>query len=109
MGINMDGIYLLFCLAMIVFLAFVVLLILSIRPGSKKEIKQKGGRRLASDSVKADSPPMDKEIRDLLKSLNANDKLTIKTKALTAFRVGTPETKKRALEVLLKLGEVEKF
>ena len=105
----MDGIYLIFCLAMVVFIVFVVLLILSIRPGNKKEIKPKGDKRIASESIKADSPPMDRELRDLLKSLTAKDKLTATTKVLTAFRVGTAETKKRALEVLSKLGEVEKF
>lgn len=94
---------------MIMFLVFAVLFILSIRSGSKKEMKQKGEKRLASDSVKADLPPMDKELGNLLKSLNAEDKLTTKTKALSAFRAGTSESKKRALEVLSRLGEVEKF
>ena len=52
---------------------------------------------------------MDQELEDLLKSLNTDDKVAAKSKALLTFRIGTPETRKRAVEVLSKLGEVEMF
>ena len=72
-------------------------------------MEQKGEKLIATELTKVDSPQMDKELEDLLKSLNATDKLNAKTKALKAFRTGTPDTKKRAVEVLSKLGEVEQF
>ena len=72
-------------------------------------MKQKDEKLITPESTKVDSAQMDKELEDLLKSLNATDKLYAKTKALKAFRSGTPETKKRAVEVLSKLGEVEQF
>ena len=72
-------------------------------------MKQKGEKLIAPESIKAGSPEMDKELEDMLKSLNVKDKLSAKTKVLNAFRAGTPETKKRAVEVLSKLGEVEEF
>ena len=72
-------------------------------------MKQRGEELIAPVSTKAGSPEMDKELEDMLKSLNVKDKLSAKTKALSAFRAGTPETKKRAVEVLSKLGEVEQF
>jgi hypothetical protein len=67
------------------------------------------GEIAISETAKVDSPQMDKELEDMLKSLTAKDALAAKTKALNAFRARTPETKKRALEVLSKLGEVEEF
>ena len=73
-------------------------------------IMEKKGEKIAfSYTGKADSPQMDKELEDILKFLNAKDQLTAKTKALHAFRAGTPESKRRAVEVLSKLGEVEEF
>jgi hypothetical protein len=72
-------------------------------------MEKKGEKPIPSESTKVDSPQIDKELENLLKSLNAKDKLTAKTKALKAFRTGTPETKKRAVEMLSKLGEVEVF
>ena len=72
-------------------------------------MEQKGEKLIRSESTQVDSPQMDEELEDLLKSLDAKDKITAKTKALRAFRSGTPETKKRAVEVLSKLGEVEQF
>ncbi len=68
------------------------------------------GEKIArNETARVDLPQMDKELEDMLKSLNAKDKLTAKTKALNAFRAGTPETKRRAVEVLSELGEVEEF
>ena len=77
--------------------------------GECRWMEQNGEKLIASESTQVDSPQMDEELEDLLKSLNAKDKLTAKTKALNAFRSGIPETKKRAVEVLSKLGEVEQF
>ena len=72
-------------------------------------MQQKGEKLITSESTDADSPLMDEELEDLLKSLNAKDELTVKTKALHAFRSARHETKKRAVELLSKLGEVESF
>jgi hypothetical protein len=72
-------------------------------------MEQRGEKITLPETAKVDSPQMDKELEDMLKSLNAKDALAAKTKALNAFRAGTPATKKRALEVLSKLGEVEEF
>jgi hypothetical protein len=72
-------------------------------------MEQRGEKIDLSGAAKIDLPQMDKELEDMLKSLNAKDKLTAKTKALNAFRTGTPETKRRAVEILYKLGEVEEF
>ena len=72
-------------------------------------MEQKGEKLITPESTKVDSPQMDEELEDLLKSLNATDKLNAKIKALKAFRTGTPDTKKRAVVVLAKLGEVEQF
>ena len=72
-------------------------------------MERKGEKILSTESAKVDLPQMDKELEEMLKSLNAKDALAAKTTALNAFRAGTPETKKRALEVLFKLGEIEEF
>ena len=72
-------------------------------------MKQKDEKLISLESAKADLPQLDKELEDMLKSLNAEDKLAAKIKALKSFRTGTPDTKKRAVEVLAKLGEVEQF
>lgn len=72
-------------------------------------MQQKGEKLITTESTDADSPLIDEELEDLLKSLNAKDELTVKTKALHAFRSGRHETKKRAVELLSKLGEVETF
>jgi len=72
-------------------------------------MEQRGEKIISVESAKVDSPQMDKELEDMLKSLDAKDTLTAKTKALNAFRTGTPETKRRAVEILSKLGEVEEF
>lgn len=52
---------------------------------------------------------MDKELASMLDSLNADSIKAAKEKALHAFQTGTPTIKKRAVAVLTKLGEVEKF
>ena len=72
-------------------------------------LMEQRGEIAIPETTKVDSPQMDKELEDMLKSLNAKDTLAAKTKALNAFRAGTPETKRRAIEVLSTLGEVEEF
>lgn len=51
----------------------------------------------------------DKELANMLESLNADNIKSAKEKTLRAFQTGTPTIKKRATLVLAKLGEVEKF
>ena len=60
-------------------------------------------------STKSDNLDIDKELDDMLKSLDATGTYTARQKALRAFQSGTPAIKKRAVAVLTKLGEVEKF
>jgi len=72
-------------------------------------LMEQRGEIAISETAKVDSPQMDKELEDMLKSLTAKDALAAKAKALNAFRAGTSETKKRAVEVLSKMGEVEEF
>jgi hypothetical protein len=72
-------------------------------------MKRKGERTVSAEGAKVDSPQMDQELEEMLKSLDAKDALAAKTKAINAFRTGTLETKRRAVEVLSKLGEVEEF
>jgi len=55
------------------------------------------------------TPASQSEIEEILKSLNVKGILDAKEKALHAFQTGTPPIKKRAIIVLEKLGEVEKF
>lgn len=62
-----------------------------------------------TEPEKPDNPIVDTELDDMLKSLDAKGTLAAKQKALDAFRTGTLKIKKRAVEVLSKLGEVEKF
>ncbi|HET9907202.1 MAG TPA: hypothetical protein VFQ23_11190 [Anaerolineales bacterium] len=63
----------------------------------------------SSEPITTVKHQMDHELEDLLKSLNTDDKVAAKSRALQTFRVGAPETRKRAVEVLSKLGEVEMF
>jgi hypothetical protein len=73
---------------------------------------RKGEKLLLPESIKPEKPNTsidDKELDELLKSLDATGMTTARQKALHAFRTGTPELKKRAIAVLAKLGEVEKF
>jgi hypothetical protein len=63
----------------------------------------------AIESDKPDTLMMDKELAGMLDSLNADSLKVAKDKALHAFQSGTPAIKKRAVAVLTKLGEVEKF
>lgn len=75
-------------------------------------MERKGEKLLLPESIKLEKPNSsidDKEIDDMLKSLDATGMTTARQKAMHAFRTGTPELKKRAIAVLAKLGEVEKF
>lgn len=58
---------------------------------------------------KSKTPAMDMELDNILKHLDAKGKLSAKQKALHTFQTGTPISKKRAVEILSKLGEVETF
>lgn len=57
---------------------------------------------------KMEKPMLNEELGELLKSLNAEGN-NARQIALNAFRQGTPDTRKKAVTVLSKLGEVEKF
>ena len=75
-------------------------------------MERKGEKLLARESTQAPKTSTlleDKELEDMLKSLDAPGKHTARQKAMHAFRTGTPEMKKRAIAVLSQLGEVEKF
>lgn len=72
-------------------------------------MERKGEQIISFERERIDSPQMDKELEDMFKSLNVKDKLSAKAMALDAFRTQTSEKKRRAIEVLQKLGEVEKF
>ncbi|SRR6266498_3029001 len=72
-------------------------------------MKRKGQKLVSVAATTIDSPPMDQELKSMLKSLDAKEALAAKNKALQAFRTGSPESKKRAVEILYTLGEVEKF
>ena len=75
-------------------------------------MERKGEKILLPEITKPEpsaSPINDKEIDDMLKSLDAQGMTTARQKAMHAFRTGTPEIKKRAVAVLSQLGEVEKF
>lgn len=75
-------------------------------------MERKGEKLLTPEATqpeKTKTPLQDKELEDMLKSLDAPGTTTARQKALHAFRTGTPEIKKRAVAVLSQLGEVEKF
>jgi hypothetical protein len=75
-------------------------------------MERKGEKLLAPESTQAPRTGTsleDKELKDMLKSLDAPGMTTARQKAMHAFRTGTPEMKKRAIAVLSQLGEVEKF
>ncbi|HLF74224.1 MAG TPA: hypothetical protein VI524_07760 [Anaerolineales bacterium] len=72
-------------------------------------MQRKGEKSASLESQAANLSPLDGELEVMLKSLDAKDKLLAKTKALNAFRSGPPETRRRAVEVLSRLGEVEEF
>ena len=55
-----------------------------------------------------EQPITDDELDVLVKGLDAEGN-TVRRNALNAFRKGTPETRKKAVLVLSKLGEVEEF
>jgi hypothetical protein len=75
-------------------------------------MERKGEKILLPESIKPEKPNTsinDEELDELLKSLDATGMTTARQKAMHAFQTGTPELKKRAIAVLAKLGEVEKF
>ncbi len=75
-------------------------------------MQRKGETIIMSESVepdKHDIPIIDKELAGMLDSLNTDSVKAAKEKALHAFQTGTPTIKKRAVAVLAKLDEVEKF
>ena len=75
-------------------------------------MERKGEKLLlpeATQPAKPDDSKIDKELDHMLKSLDAKSMDTVRQKAMHAFRIGTPELKKRAIAVLSQLGEVEKF
>ena len=82
---------------------------LQIKRGECWLMERKGEQIISFKRERIDSPQMDKELEDMFKSLNVNDKLRAKAMALDAFRTQTYEKKRRAIEVLQKLGEVEEF
>ena len=63
----------------------------------------------ATQPTKQDNLKIDKELDDMLKSLDATGMTTARQKAMHAYRTGTPEIKKRAIAVLSQIGEVEMF
>jgi hypothetical protein len=72
-------------------------------------MERKGEEILTDDKAKADSLPVDQELKTIANSLALQDPLDAKVKALDAFRIGTPKTKRQAIEVLSELDEVETF
>jgi hypothetical protein len=75
-------------------------------------MERKGEKILLPETAqpaKPDSLELNKELDDMLKSLDTKGMDTARQKAMHAFRTGTPEIKKRAIAVLSQLGEVEKF
>jgi hypothetical protein len=75
-------------------------------------MERKGEKLLAPESAqtpRTSTSLEDKELEDMLKSLDAPGMTTARQKAMHAFRTGTPDMKKRAVAVLSQLGEVEKF
>ena len=72
-------------------------------------IKQKGEKILSKEIVPAEEPLITgEELDTMLKSLNAKGNTT-RQQALSAFHQGTREDRKKAVLILNKLGEVEKF
>jgi len=75
-------------------------------------MERKGETLLSPEATqleKASGSLNDKELENMLKSLDAQGMNTARQKAMHAFQTGTPEIKKRAIAVLSQLGEVEKF
>jgi len=75
-------------------------------------MERKGEKLLAPETAKLEKPDNtlnDKELENILKSLDAPGMNTARQKAMHAFRTGTSEMKKRAVAVLAQLGEIEKF
>lgn len=75
-------------------------------------MQRKGERIVLPENAEPEkhAPPItDKELANMLESLNTDSIKSAKEKALHAFQTGTPTIKKRAILVLTKLGEVEKF
>jgi hypothetical protein len=72
-------------------------------------LKRKGHKFVSTEAARANVPEMNLELEAVLKSLGAKDVLSAKSQALQSFRSGNPEVRKRAVEVLSILGEVETF
>jgi len=72
-------------------------------------LTRKGEVILPAQAEIADQPVMYVELNEILVSMNATDRQQAKEKSLQAFRTGSSEARKKAVLVLSKLGEVEKF
>ena len=91
----MDGVYVLFCLAMIVLVAVVALVFMIMKPESKKEPQR------------AHSPQLHlKRSREFMERHNAAE---AKKYALAAFHSGDREIRLQAVKLLGALHEVEEF
>jgi hypothetical protein len=75
-----------------------------VRRGECWFMKRKSQRVISAEAIQ-----VDRELEHMPKSPDAKDVLTAKDEALQIFRTGNPESKKRAVEVLSRLGEVETF
>ena len=91
----MDGLYLISCLAILVFLAVVVLVIVILKSDSRKETPVIHSPRIHFERS-----------RQPMESHNADQ---AKKDALALFRSGDPETRLQAVKLLSALHEVEEF
>jgi hypothetical protein len=91
----MDGIYILFCLAMIVFLAAVALVIVILKSDNKKE-----SRLIHSPQIHLERS------REFMERYDAPE---AKKHALEAFRSGDRAIRLQAIKLLSALHEVEEF
>jgi hypothetical protein len=80
-----------------------------IRSGDCWLMKRKGHKLVSAEAARVIVPEINPQLEDVVKSLDAKEVRTTKSQALQSFRSGNPEVRKRAVEVLAKLGEVETF
>jgi hypothetical protein len=108
----MDGIYLIFCLAMIVFLASVGLVIIILKSGSKERPRKRENPGADSSTIteiesKDLSPQIhlerSKEFRERYNTTKA------KKHAVAAFRSGDRAIRLQVVKLLSALHEVEEF
>ena len=101
----MGGLYLILCLAFIVFLAFVVLVIVFLKAGTQE---QKGETPAVKTRKAEDVSPQIHlaRSRDFIQRNNAAE---AKKHALAAFRGGDREIRSQAVKLLSALHEVEDF